>query len=127
MELPAGPYTLTPNKETHLFSPASRKITVKAKDLGKRNFTVKLFTLSGAVKDKKGKPFPGVTILLKQGETTVATTETGAKGKYGFSLYNAGTYAVEPSWAGSRFAPESAEVTLTREKKQGKVSFKEVP
>lgn len=126
LALPAGPYTLIPSKETHLFSTTSRKITIKAKDLGTMNFTVKLLTLSGTVKDRTGKPFAGVTILLRRGETTVANTLTDAKGKYSLSLYNTGTYTVEPSLGGSRFAPESVEVTLTG-KSRGGINFKEVP
>ncbi|MBI2877935.1 MAG: carboxypeptidase regulatory-like domain-containing protein, partial [Candidatus Tectomicrobia bacterium] len=126
LELPAGQYILTPLKETHLFSPASRKVTVKVNDLGKLNFTVKLLTLSGAVKDRKGKPLVGVTILLQQGEMAIANTLTDAKGKYSFPLYNMGTYTVKPSQAGSQFAPEGVEVTLTKGNRGG-INFKEVP
>ncbi|MBI2877807.1 MAG: carboxypeptidase regulatory-like domain-containing protein [Candidatus Tectomicrobia bacterium] len=126
LELPPGQYTLTPRKETHLFSPASYKVTLKARSLGKMNFTVKLLMLSGAVKGGKGKPLPGVTLLLRQGDTTVTNTITNAKGKYSFSFYNTGTYTVEPSQTGSHFVPESVEVTLTKGNRGG-INFKEVP
>lgn len=110
----------------YLVSPASRKVTIKGKDLGKMNFTVRLLSLSGTVKDKKGKPLAGVDLLLRQGEATVATTVTDAKGKYSFSLYNPGTYTVAPSRLGSRFDPERVRVTLTKGNRSG-VNFKELP
>lgn len=124
--LAAGQYILTPNKETHLFSPASRKVTVKAKDLGKVNFTIKVLTLSGTVKAKTGKPLARVDVLLKQDGRTVDTTVTNVKGKYNFTFYNTGTYMVVPSWEESRFTPESMEVTLTKGNRSG-INFKEMP
>ncbi|MBI2876039.1 MAG: right-handed parallel beta-helix repeat-containing protein [Candidatus Tectomicrobia bacterium] len=126
MELPGGQYLLLPRKETHLFSPTTRRITVKDKDWDKANFTVKLFILSGAVRNKWGKPFARVTVLLRQGETVVATQDTDLRGKYRFPLYNPGTYIVEPADEDHRFDPTSEEVALTKGNRGG-INFKEVP
>ncbi|MBI2875887.1 MAG: carboxypeptidase regulatory-like domain-containing protein [Candidatus Tectomicrobia bacterium] len=100
-------------------------MTVKSKDISRQNFTCKRFQVSGMVKDRKNKPFPEVTVYLKQGGSTVGSSTTDAKGKYAFGFYNTGIYIVVPFKEGSRFDPPRIEATITQ-RSRGNVNFREI-
>jgi len=94
-DLKSGPYTLTPSKDKYTFIPKSINATITDQDLVSQDFTLQTFTISGAVKTKKGEPADGVSMVLT-GESS-DTTDTASDGTYSFQDLGNGTYTVTPT------------------------------
>jgi len=93
--LKSGPYTITPSKDKYTFEPKSINATITTDDLESQDFTLQTFTISGAVKSKKGEPADGVIMVLS-GESS-DTTQTASDGTYSFEDLGNGSYTVTPT------------------------------
>jgi hypothetical protein len=109
--LPAGSYTLTPNKTGFTFSPSSRTVTASDPDVTEVNFTVNhppvIVSISGFVSPTANSTATTVTLS----GATNATATTNSSGKYTFSGLPAGSYTLTPSKAGFTFSPSMRLVT----------------
>lgn len=94
-DLKGGSYTLTPSKDKFTFKPKSLSPKITTEDIVSQNFTLQTFTISGAVKTKKGEPADGVSMVLS-GESS-DTTDTASDGTYSFSDLGNGNYTVTPT------------------------------
>lgn len=93
--LKSGPYTITPSKDKYTFKPKSISATITTNDLVSQDFTLQTFSISGAVKDKKGEPVGGISMGLT-GESS-DTAETASDGTYSFEDLSNGSYTVTPT------------------------------
>lgn len=93
--LPAGSYTLTPDKVGHTFSPASRSVTVPP-DAGGQNFEVtNRYSIAGRVTDQVGQPVVGVPMVCQQwGAGNQWLTATDGNGYYTCVDLPGGFYSV---------------------------------
>jgi len=70
-------------------------------------------TISGRVTHKGGAPFPGLTMLLRQGGITRKTTTTNTNGDYSFTAVNCGSYQVVANRSGYTWSPsQTVNVTV---------------
>lgn len=68
--------------------------------------------ITGRIATSQGFGLYPVTVTLKQGSATIATTTTNANGEYSFSGVADGDYTVVPSYTGLSFVPESRDVSM---------------
>ncbi|MBC8030671.1 MAG: carboxypeptidase regulatory-like domain-containing protein [Pyrinomonadaceae bacterium] len=102
-----GNYTVSPQKTSYTFSPASQTFP----DLGgdqSTNFTGTFvtYTINGILVDGNNNPMPGVTITLSGSQT--GTTTTDNTGTFSFTgLASEGNYTVTPTLISYTFSPSS--------------------
>lgn len=106
--VPPGTYTLTPNKATYAFNPASRNVTVAGADVVNQNFTGYNATLSGRVAFSNGTGIINVQVRLNTGRTML----TNGAGFYTFTAMLPGAYTVTPVLSGYSFDPSLRQVTM---------------
>jgi hypothetical protein len=105
-----GSYTVTPNKEGALFSPANQPVTVSAANVTGVNFTdVQTFTISGAISPAANGS--GATVTLSGAASGVVTADTF--GNYAFTGLSNGSYTVTPTRVGYTLSPSSQTVTVS--------------
>ena len=116
MDLPAGNYTITPEKSGFVFDPVSQLVTINTSHITGINFLAqKVYTLSGTILDEANVPVQGVNVADDLGQVV----QTDELGQYTLIDLLPGMYTVTPSKLGYRFTPESAEVTITSENLTG--------
>jgi hypothetical protein len=71
-------------------------------------FFAKHSHLEGQVTDHNFQPFPGVSLALSNGDTTLSDAE----GNYTFPDLEFGSYAITPTLAGYAFSPPNRQVSL---------------
>ena len=111
--LPAGSYTLTPNKTGFTFSPSSRTVTASGPDVTEVDFSVNqppvIVSISGFVSPKAN----GTATTVTLSGATNATATTDSSGKYTFNRLPAGSYTLTPNKTGFTFSPSSRTVTAS--------------
>jgi CshA-type fibril repeat protein len=71
-------------------------------------------TLEGHAAVPGNVPVPGATVQLRDGDTTLATTQTDAEGGYSFALLYPGSYTVAFSDIAQSTAPATQGTSITR-------------
>lgn len=105
----AGSYTVTPQAEGRVFTPATRSVTLPPSATGQDfESSAPLSSIRGTV-TYGSVGLSGVTVTA--GETS---TTTGSDGAYTISGLAPGTYTVTPSLAGYIFLPSSREVNAAQ-------------
>ncbi len=109
-DLPAGTYTVTPERAGYTFSPASLTVTVneQAGDRSDADFTATqlLYTISGQV-THAGVGLAGVAVSDGYRQDT-----TAADGTYALTNVSGGTYVVTPSHDQYTFTPSHRRITV---------------
>ncbi|MDQ3815405.1 MAG: carboxypeptidase-like regulatory domain-containing protein, partial [Armatimonadota bacterium] len=117
--LAAGNYVVKARKEGFTFTPVSKTITLPTSGEPYSPSGVALFTgapvvstyiIRGRVALSNGAAIAGVSILLNDSTTVVATTNN--EGYFEISGLAAGSYVVKPHKEGFTFSPTSRTVTL---------------
>ena len=110
--VPAGSYTLTPNKSGYTFTPATIAVTVSDANLAGQNFAGTVipntYTVSGQIRDGGGNPIAGV--ILTDGTRSAFSD---ASGSYTIAGVPAGSYTLTPARQGYTFFPATRSVTVT--------------
>ncbi|MCU0256864.1 MAG: carboxypeptidase regulatory-like domain-containing protein, partial [Vicinamibacterales bacterium] len=104
--LQAGTYTVAPSLAGYTFTPATRTFpTVATDQVG--DFTgVKVWRVTGTVRDLNDTGVPGITVSVTGSASR--STVTDADGRYAFDdLPEGGTYVVTPAQLSFAFTPES--------------------
>jgi len=116
IDLPAGDYTITPEKSGYIFEPVSQLVTLDISDVSSINFLAKkVYTISGTILDEKNAPVQGVNVANDLGQVV----QTDELGQYILMDLLPGIYTITPTKLGYRFTPEDAEVTITSENLTG--------
>jgi len=106
VDLDAGDYTITPEKENYSFTPPSRSTMSLSGDIVDWDFTGNYSTptyyIKGYVQDADGNGIDGVTVSLT-GKIS-SSTITNSVGYYEFTDLEAGDYIMKPSKSGWSFA-----------------------
>ncbi len=109
--LVAGDYTVTPSRSEWRFRPVSRTVTVNRRSGSAAgvDFTGErlMYIVSGYIADTSGRALAGVNVAMG-----LATTATGADGRYRFTNVPAGTYTLTPTLAEYTFVPVSQQATV---------------
>src|SRR6185369_885761 len=87
VNLPAGPYILTPIDIFHTFAPASRSFTITNANITGQDFVGTFFqpTITGHVKDNNGNPLQGIKVTISTTGTAPVNLFTDANGLYSLS------------------------------------------
>jgi hypothetical protein len=114
LNVPAGTYILTPNKEGLEFDPIAISVTVATANVVDVNFRAtavvpRSFSITGRVTNGEGFGVAGVTIRRSGSEVDVVTN---SEGRYVLQDVSAGTYTVTPQKEGLRFEPSARTVTV---------------
>lgn len=107
-------YTVTPEKIGYVFSPESRRVSVK-QDQDALNINFEAFTgfaISGTINDSDGNSVAGATLTIDGEKSPSATTTTDSNGQYEFTGLSFDTYIITPSLDGFGFTPPFQEVTI---------------
>jgi hypothetical protein len=110
-----GAYTVTPAFAGYTFSPTNRVVAISGANITGQNFTgtptAGVYSISGRVKDSRGRSIPGITIRLAGIVNRTAITDTN--GNYAFTGLAPGSYVVTPGMTGLAFSPVSRNITIT--------------
>ena len=110
-----GAYTVTPAFAGYVFTPTNRAVTISGANITGQNFTgtptAGVYSISGRVKDSRGRSIAGITIRLAGIVNRTAITDTN--GNYAFTGLAPGSYVVTPSMTGLAFSPVSRNITIT--------------
>ena len=110
IDLPAGDYTITPEKSGYIFEPISQLVTISITDVSSINFLAKkVYTISGTILDEANAPVQKVDVANNLGQVV----QTNDMGQYTLNDLSPGVYTITPTKLGYRFTPEMAEVTIT--------------
>ena len=105
LEIPAGSYSIVPEKTGCTFTPPNFSITVPPPS-GNHDFVaVCANTVSGRVLDDSGVGIAAVTITAQKGNQAALTTTTDNLGNYTFTGLVEGAYSVIASKNGYSFTP----------------------
>jgi hypothetical protein len=111
--VPAGSYTLTPQKTGLTFSPSSRTVTASGPDITGVNFSVNQATVVMSISGFISPAAKGTATTVTLSGTTNANATTDSSGKYTFSGLPAGSYTLTPNKTGFTFSPSSRTVTAS--------------
>ncbi len=107
-----GSYTVTPKKLSFSFSPVTKSVSLKSKNVIS-DFKVTTYTISGTVKNAAGAALSGVSLAIT-GCDIASAAVTDSKGKFKIANMPNCSYTVRPSdMSGHIFAPSSMSVTVS--------------
>lgn len=113
--LPDGTYTIKPEKQGFVFSPATVNIALDVNDTVEVNFTASENTgnLTVNVKNNGGVNLSEVSVSVINSDTSVVVNKiTAANGNAVFTSLPAGNYSVRPNKTGYTFSPASASANI---------------
>jgi hypothetical protein len=114
----AGTYTVAPSKESLVFDPRSRSVTVGTANVTGVNFVAFAgYTVSGRVAFDGGAGSSGVKVNIAVTSSSgalvvVASALTNGDGNYTLPPVRSGAYTVAPAKEGAAFDPRSRSVTV---------------
>lgn len=113
-----GEYSIKPSAPGYRFSPSSRSLTIKNRNISGINFNARktgfLFLISGRVQGDIKE-----SILVTASGKSGATTFTDAQGNFKFDNLRPGQYVLKPDYLGVTFEPHQLKVDLLEEDMKG--------